>query len=233
MINRNLSLTVSTVGEEKNKLLIFDNLLISPDSMVDCAKKLNFTPYPSAVERKGYPGVRVQSPAAFGDSIREIIVPIVRSEFDIPENRKVKTLQEAFCLMATPEEELGPLQTIPHFDTTDQNFFAVLLYLCGPEHGGTGLYRHNSTGFESVLPERADQYLDACYEELNSKRRSKRYIDESDDLFTKFDFVPIAYNRLVVYRGSLLHSANILSDISLQASASKGRLTANVFIAFE
>ncbi|MFC6632634.1 DUF6445 family protein [Microbulbifer taiwanensis] len=220
------------MGEERNRVIVLDDFLEYPKVLVDFARRAEFTPYPIAVERKGYPGVRAAAPPNYGELVRSRVDSIVRSQFQISAQDELKTYQEALNLISVPEERLGPLQRIPHFDASDPQFFAVLLYLCDDSHGGTGFYRHNSTGFESITPERCDRYLDCCFEELNSNRRPKKYFSESDDLFTKVGFVSARFNRLVIYRGGMLHSANISGNHSISRSPDSGRLTANVFIGY-
>lgn len=220
------------IGNEKNKIVILDDFLDSPAELIQFANEVQFTPYPVAAERKGYPGVRTAAPASYGNLVRDRVDGIIRSEFGIPEESKLKTYQEALNLISVPEDELGPLQRIPHFDASDPLFFAVLLYLCDDSHGGTGFYRHKSTGFERITPDRVDPYLDCCYEELNRQRMPKRYFSESDELFTKVGFVPARFNRLVIYQGGVLHSANISGDHSISLCPQTGRLTANVFLGY-
>lgn len=233
MVSDELSMQTLCMGNEKNKVLCFDNFLANPELLVDHARQSHFSPYPAAIQRKGYPGVRTAAPADFGGQLRSRIGDIIKNEFGIPEERNITPLQDALCLMTVPESELGPLQRVPHFDASNPFFFATLLYLCGEEHGGTGFYRHNSTGYESITPERCDPYLDSSYEELNSKKPERRYFSESNDFFTRVGFIPARFNRLVVYRGCVLHSANILSGISLNPDPVVGRLTANIFFSFD
>lgn len=223
---------VLEVGEEKNKVIILDDFLENPAELIEFAKGVEFTPYPIAIERKGYPGVRAAAPARYGQLVRDRVEPIVRSQYGIPAQAELKTYQEALNLISVPEDNLGPLQRVPHFDASDPHFFALLLYLCDDSHGGTGFYRHRSTGFESITPERCDRYLDRSFEELNSSRRPKRYFSDSDGFFTRVGFVPARFNRLVIYRGGLLHSANIGGEHSINHCPETGRLTANVFIGF-
>lgn len=220
------------VGNENSKIICIDNFLAEPELLVEAAASSRFSPYPVAAQRKGYPGLRAPAPAMYGELLRNQVVDIVKQEFAISADRQLTMLQEAMCLMTLPAAELGPLQTIPHFDASNPRFFATLLYLCGEEHGGTAFYRHNRTGFETITPERSDNYLDSCYEELNSFRREKRYFSESDQFFTKIGFVPARFNRLIIYQGCLLHSPNILSSLSISADPKVGRLTANVFFSF-
>jgi hypothetical protein len=233
MINDKLTMQTLYMGHEKNKVLCFDNFLANPAQLIDHARQSKFSPYPAAVQRKGYPGVRTAAPADLGSELRGRIVDIIKNDFDIPVGSSITPLQDALCLMTVPEIELGPLQRVPHFDASNPHFFAALLYLCGEEHGGTGFYRHNSTGYESITPERCDRYLDSSYEELNSKKPDKQYFSESNDFYTRTGFIPARFNRLVVYRGCVLHSANILSGISLNPDPVVGRLTANIFFTFD
>lgn len=223
---------VLEIGEEQNKVIVIDDFLECPETLVAFAKSAHFTSYPIAAEKKGYPGVRSAAPASYGELVRERVDPILRSEFGVAPSAQLNTYQEALNLISVKEEDLGPLQRIPHFDASDPNFFAVLLYLCGDEHGGTGFYRHNSTSYEVITPERCDHYLDSCYEELNSKLWPKKYCLDEHDLFTRVGFVPAKFNRLVIYRGGVLHSANIHSDQSISHCPVSGRLTANIFIGY-
>lgn len=233
MINEQYSFKKIEIGKEKNTVLILDDFLSHPNDILEYAVTAEFSPYPAALQKKGYPGVRADAPQEYGHALSERISPLVKECFNIDSSAKLKIYQEALCLMTVKEDQLGPLQTVPHFDATDPNFFAVLLYLCDEKHGGTAFYRHNKSGFESITQERCDLYLDLSYEELNQKRREKKYFSESDELYSKINFLPAKFNRLVIYKGSLLHSANILSNISINSDPASGRLTLNVFWTFE
>jgi len=233
MINENLTMQMLSVGNEKNKVIYFDDFLANPSWLVDFASGAVFSPYAAAQQRKGYPGVRTPAPADFANQFRDKVGEIIKNEFGIPAATKTTSLQNAMCLMTVPELELGPLQRIPHFDSSNPHFFATLLYLCGEGHGGTGFYRHNSTGYESITPERCDPYLDASYEELNRKKPGRHYFSESDEFFTKVGFIPARFNRLVIYPGCILHSANIFSSVSINPDPKTGRLTTNIFFSFD
>ncbi|MCW8125591.1 DUF6445 family protein [Microbulbifer halophilus] len=221
------------IGDEKRKVMIVDDFLENPEELVAFAKEATFAPWPMAAERKGYPGVRAAAPEDHSRLIMDRIDPLVREQFQVPLSDKLKIHQETLNLITVPEEELGPLQRAPHFDTSNPRLFAVLLYLCDESHGGTGFYRHKSTGYESITPERCEHYLDCCYIEFNKYRRPKKYCSESDDLFSRIGFIPARFNRLVVYRGVMLHSANILGEKSISFCPATGRLTANLFVTYE
>jgi hypothetical protein len=150
----------------------------------------------------------------------------------VPEQLDIKVGLSAFSLTATPPEALGPLQRTPHFDASTPHHIAVLLYLCGPEHGGTGFYRHRASGWQQVTAENREAFLDRYYAELNARPPALRYFDDSDEQFEFLGMMPARFNRLVVYRGSLLHSAVVNPTISLSSDPRTGRLTANSFYDF-
>ena len=233
VINQNLKVQTETFGAERNKVIIVDNFVRDPWLLVDYAASARFLASPMLRQRKGYPGVKAAMPKPEAEALIKGIEGLINTEFSIPSTAQINPPSASLCLMTVPEMQLGPYQTIPHFDTSRQSFFAALLYLCGEEHGGTGFYRHNSTGYESISPEHSDNYLDSCFHELNNKKIRKRYFSESDEYYTKIGFVPAVYNRLVVYRGCLLHSANLTSLISLNPDPRVGRLTANIFLNFD
>lgn len=232
MINENASIHVVDVGEKKSKVIVVDDFLADPEALVEMASKCTFTPYPAGIQKKGYPGLRAPISSEYGAVLKDFLVKRICTIFKIDESLPLNVYQEAFSLMTLKENELGVLQTIPHFDASDPNFFAILLYLCDENHGGTSFYRHKSTGLEIITPDTVGLYIEKCISELESLNREPRYFSESDEFFAKLDFIPAKFNRLVVYRGSILHSANILSDISISTDPKKGRLTVNVFWGF-
>ncbi|QIL89795.1 hypothetical protein GNX18_08580 [Microbulbifer sp. SH-1] len=224
---------VLSVGEEKNTVVVIDDFLDAPENLVVFASQASFAPWPMAAERKGYPGVRAAAPEHHGARMMERLDSVIRRHFSVPASHELKIHQETLNLITVPEAELGPLQRAPHFDTSAPGLYAVLLYLCDESHGGTGFYRHKSTGYETISPQRVEHYLDCCYIEFNKYRRPQKYCLDSDDLFTRVGFVPARFNRLVIYRGNTLHSANILNEKSISFDPVEGRLTANLFVSYE
>ncbi len=219
-----------TIGE--HQAIIMDDFLVDPHQMLELATRSTFVPYPNLERKKGYPGVRAEAPADYSHSMAELLVPLIQTNFGVPDELPMRKSMCAFSLTTMPPSELGPLQCTPHFDASTPNHMAILLYLCDGRHGGTGFYRHNATGLQQITEATREHYLDTYYGEINAKRPTQRYFDDSDAQFTLLGMIPAKFNRMVVYRGSLLHSACINPGLSLSADPRVGRLTVNSFYDF-
>jgi len=219
-----------TIGE--HQAIIMDDFLLDPHDLLEVATRSVFTPYPNVESRKGYPGIRAEAPGEYSQSIAELLVPLIQTNFGVPEELPMRKSMCAFSLTTVPPSELGPLQRTPHFDASTPNHMAILLYLCDGRHGGTGFYRHNATGLQQITEATREHYLDTYYAEINAKRPAQRYYDQSDSQFTLLGMIPAKFNRMVIYRGSLLHSACVNPALSLNANPRSGRLTVNSFYDF-
>lgn len=226
------SLEIQTVSIGDHKALIIDNFLQDPDAMTAIAASSQFDDYPGYAERKGYPGIRAQAPTDYSYNITTFLEPLIKAHFAVPAQLDIRKSICAFSLTTMSPEELGPLQRTPHFDASSPHHMAVLLYLCDQRHGGTGFYRHNATGLQQITASTREHYLDVYYEEINARHPAKSYFAGSDQQFTCLGMIPARYNRLVIYRGSLLHTACVNPAISVDANPRTGRLTCNTFYDF-
>jgi hypothetical protein len=213
-------------------IIFIDNFLQDPQALVELACRSRFEPSATRAEQKGYPGLRASAPAAYTQTLTELLDPLIKVNFQVPEHLGVKVGLSAFSLTTTPPEQLGPLQRMPHFDASTPYYMAAMLWLCDESHGGTGFYRHNATGWQRITSENREHYLDVCHEEVNRRVPPARYFDRSDERFTFLGMMPARFNRLVVYPGSLLHSACINPARSLSSDPRQGRLTVNTFYDF-
>ena len=213
-------------------VVVIDDFLEHPEAMVEFAEAGSFEPYPGVAEQKGYPGVRARAPADYSRHITELLDPLIKVNFGVPDTLAVHKSACWFSLTTTSPEALGPLQRTPHFDASTPHHMAALLYLCNDEHGGTGFYRHNATGLQRITADNREHYLDVYYEEINARRPAQRYFDRSDAQFTLLGAIPARFNRMVVYPGSVLHSACIDPMLSICSRPRTGRLTVNTFYDF-
>ncbi|MBO9687772.1 DUF6445 family protein [Roseateles chitosanitabidus] len=223
---------VQSVRVGDHSVVFIDDFLEDPLALVEAAAASRFERCAGLAERKGYPGIRAQAPAEYSAQLVELMDPLIKINFGVPEELGARKSPCSFSLTTVPPHELGELQRIPHFDASGPNYMAVLLYLCDGRHGGTGFYRHKATGLQRITRENVDRYQDACYGELDRQPPPPRYFDDSSEHFEFLGMIPAKFNRVVIYPGSLLHTACVNPGLSVSDDPRQGRLTVNTFFDF-
>lgn len=216
---------VVRVGVEQVPVLVVDDFLSEPQALVDyAAEQGGFGPAAA-----NYPGASAPAPGIYSFALRAFLGPAISEAFGL-DGFPVSRERIDFSIVTTPPERLGLLQRLPHIDNTSPNHFAVLHYLCGPGHGGTGFYRHRATGFETVDAGRFGAYKAAVEGELAALGPPPAgYVAGDDARFERIAGFDAVFNRVLVYRGYSLHSAEIGPDARLDPDPRTGRLTANAF----
>jgi hypothetical protein len=217
-----------TIGHEQQALFVIDNWLADAHTMVDKAwqgETFNHTP------ADFYPGLRKTAPLAYRDFVSQFVqqqlLPLVFN----PPVTQLENSPCVFSLVSQPIEKLLPIQCIPHFDTPHSQQWAVVHYLCLPECGGIGFFRHKTTGFESVTNERLKRYKRVLEDEAAMHGLPPaEYIQGSTALFELTHQVAARFNRAVIYPSNVLHSGLIKQWKNNDGQLC--RLTANSFIRF-
>lgn len=222
-----MQITRLSIGKEQSPLLVVDNFIPEPQSLIDFAANQTFlanSPY--------YPGIRAAAPAAYRQFMLHSLQDTLIEFFQLPTTK----LGFSVChlsLVTTPPERLKLLQRIPHFDTTEQHALAAVHYLFQGDQGGTAFYRHRKTGFETIDESRTLEYYRALEAENNGPHLPKvsdGYIQGDTPLFEQIAVQPGVFNRLIVYHRHALHSGVITQDTNLSADPRVGRLTISSFI---
>lgn len=222
-LRSSLSLSRRTVGNDRQPLLTIDGVLADPGELVDAAA---VAPFAAAFgPAGGYPGIRAPAPLDYVEAVARTLLPTLIEAFALPPAR-LRRAECTFSLVTLTPDQLHPTQSAPHIDTVDPWQFAILHYLCGPEHGGTAFFRHRATGFETLSADRLPAYDAARAREQDATD----YITASNAAFEAIDAVDAAFDRLVVYRSCLLHSGRIEDAARLSDDPRRGRLTANIFL---
>lgn len=228
-INRGWAIKAYEVGREREPVVVIDHVLAAPEDLVEAAAQANF----GAVKAGGnfYPGLRTPAPKTYVRRLHAALRPVIAAAFGLPVEGVVK-MSSALSLATLRPEELVLAQRLPHFDTADGGQIAVLHYLCGPEHGGTGFYRHRATGFETVTPERLGPYIAALEAEVATRPPARDYAAGDTELFEQTGKVEARFDRLAIYRSRLLHAGDMGSSPAFSPDPRRGRLTANTFLFF-
>ena len=227
-LRRDFELTLARVGSEREPVLTVEQVLQEPDTLVDyAARETSFSPAwgPSG----GYPGIRAPAPLNYVGKLVRALDPLLRRAFELGPV-KLARAECNFSIVTLPPGQLAPLQRVPHVDTTDPLQFAILHYLCGEDKGGTAFYRHRTTGFERLTPERLAEFEAIRDRELGELADEPAYISASQRHYEQTAAVAAKFDRAIVYRSSLLHSGQIPRDADLSDDPRTGRLTANIFL---
>lgn len=206
---------------------VIDNVLSDPDEVV----ALGFAQSYAEDCDNLYPGVRAAMPENFSTSFRAWLTPLLQHNGMLESNQVIARDSSFFSVVTTASQDLLPIQCIPHYDSTDPELFAAVIYLCSPRFSGTAFYRHRRTGYEEITEEIVGNYQLA----LNSDMRvhgapPKSYINGDSLLFETVFSNPLKFNSAIVYPARILHAARIEKDFMPPKDRSAWRLTVTALL---
>lgn len=213
-------------GQSQQPVVTVEGITGNPAAAVAIAARL--APFP--VSQTYYPGLRRivtgddSEACAYACRLLEAAAPFIGGGFDADSFELIET---SFSIVTAAPDALTPAQRAPHFDSTDPNYVAVLHYLADTPGSGTAFYRQRSTGIELVDEANRDAFAAAARIESESLAG---YTNASNAWFDQIGRIEAVPDRLVIYRGALLHSGIIPGHMKFSADPRQGRLTANLFI---
>ena len=231
MLNESARIHARLVGKEASPLLVIDDVLADPQSLIDQAMTADFTPPPHT----HYPGLNAPLPESYYMTLVPALRPLLARVFGVPAETTLRFFG-FFALATTPAHDAQAIQKIPHHDTPDPYQLAMVHYLChgqgdnqGNNQGGTGFFRHRATGFESITLARFDAYMAHISPELAALPHDAPHAGANSPYHDLIDQAGLVFNRLIIYRSHVLHSA-LLGHANLSLDPQHGRLTANGFL---
>lgn len=211
-------------GGEQQPVVIIEDFSSQFAAIVDAANGVSYSKASAA-----YPGIRAGLNAQYLSERSAILSEIVQSIFGF--SRGIKCESCDYSIVTTKPQDLAPAQRIPHYDTPQHNILAFMHYVHSNDRGGTAFYRHKNTGFETITPDREDQYRQALNAEVaNTAMPEAAYINGSSDRFEMIGEIESKPNRFILYRGQTLHSGCIPKNANFSSDPSVGRLTINGFL---
>jgi len=215
------------LGRERQPLLLIDNALVNAPAMVDYAATLGQFARPPRGSM--YPGLNAPLPPSYLPSLCRSLQGLLEEVFGFKDFSRLYC-DGFFGLTTDGLEALSAMQRTPHYDSDSQSHLAMVYYLCAEPYGGTGFYRHQTSGFEFVDQTRAQAYADLAASEVKAKDDLPRgYVGDQTPFYDQIAAVGAVFNRLAVYRTTSLHCA-LLNGAETSADPRVGRLTANVFL---
>lgn len=218
------SIRVDHIGAEGQPVVVVENFSPHPERLVAEAERLDFQTL-----GEFYPGVRAPVLPGYFEGLGAALTSIAREVFGGRD--RLSFTRALYSLATTPPGDLTLAQRIPHIDGTEEGMVAIIHYLSPWDHGGTAFYRHRSTGFETVDAGRHRAYLDALGRDFAVHGEpAAAYIDGDTPIFERIAAYDGVFNRALIYRSSLLHSARLPNDAVLPRDVRAGRLTAASFL---
>ena len=216
--------STETFGLEAQPVVTVFEALADADAVVEIAARHRF-----GTHGPFYPGIR----AAVSEKIAmPLVEPLLERLIEVFALPRPPLFRECYLSVVThAPAELSPIQRLPHFDGTERERLAVLLYLDKAQRGGTAFYRQRATGFESVDGERFDGYrsqLEAAIAKHGLP--GPAYISGDTEIFEQIHRVSDTFNSMVIYRGNTLHCADLKPDFMPDPDPKLGRLTLNLFL---
>lgn len=215
---------VDWIGTEREPIVTVDGFANDPDMLRREASLANFAPI-----GEYYPGERAPVPPLYLDMIGDTLRDVLGEFFGYRGGGEI--LRSYYSIATSAPHQLSLPQRIPHTDAYDDHQIAVLHFLNREDLGGTAFFRHRSTGFETVNAQRVEQFHASLSEDFARLGEPEpAYIGDDSPLFERTHVCSYRFNRAIIYRGKLLHCADLANMPNLPGSIQQGRLTAATFV---
>ena len=215
----NASVERMRIGRSGVPVILIENVFCDPARVAAVGVAQTYSRDPGNL----YPGIRAAMPDGFSGAFRAWLEPILQ--------RKVVRDTSFFSVVATASEDLLPIQRIPHYDSTDPDLFAAVIYLCDQRFAGTAFYRHRRTGYEEITEQNATSYRLALNNDMRLHGAPDReYIAGDSALFETIFSNELKFNGAVIYPSRALHAARIAKNFSPPQSPAEWRLTVTALL---
>ncbi|BAJ00992.1 DUF6445 family protein [Shewanella violacea] len=205
-------------------VVIVDEFLLDTSSVMNFAHNIAYF-NPMFSDNSFYPGIRDNMPLPYMRLLKSFFEDRIITKNN-SQNDTVSSFHKCLLSLTTCQpSQLTTEQKLPHIDSFDERDYAFVHYLSGEELGGTSLYRYKPENLiqftEEYQPILAKMFTDI----KNSPEDHEGYITSSTSVFEQVLKIDAKFNRLVIYQGNLLHSANLISKESYNNDPKTGRLS--------
>lgn len=218
------TIRIERIGSEQQPVIVIDDFVNRPERLRAAAEASNYQ-----VMGRHYPGLRAEVAA---NDVAAFLTPIqglIAETFGF--GGPSRLISAGYSIVTTRPADLTPIQRLPHFDGLESERVALLHYLNGPELGGTAFYRHRSTGFETISADRHTAYDAALHREVAQHGLpDPAYISGDTMLYERIARFEARPNRALIYRGHLLHCADLPDGLDFTPDPKTARLTVNTFL---
>ena len=225
--NDNAEVKLAQIGRRGIRVSMIDNVLHDPEGVA----ALGFAQSYAQDRSNLYPGLRAPIPKNFSTAFRAWLTPILRRNGVLEGNRALHRDESFFSVVTTASTDLLPIQSIPHYDSTDPNLFAAVIYLCDTRFSGTSFYRHRKTGYEEITEENRNNYRLSLDNDMRIHGVPKKeYMNGDSLLFEAIFSNELKFNSAIIYPCRILHAANIKRQFNAPKDKSEWRLTVTALL---
>jgi hypothetical protein len=225
--NHGAEVELVRIGRQGIKISLIDGVLNDPRGVA----ALGFAASYGEDRSNLYPGFRAPVPEGFSTAFRAWLAPILQRNGVLGERQSLERDTSYFSFVATASKDLLPIQRIPHFDSTDANLFAAVIYLCDERFCGTSFYRHRRTGYETITRSNVNHYRLALNSDMEVHGAPPSgYISGDSLLFETIFASELKFHRAIVYPAGVLHAAKIAKDFEPPRDQSQWRLTVTALL---
>jgi Family of unknown function (DUF6445) len=218
---------LARIGRRGIAVTMIDNVLHDPGGVA----ALGFAQSYTADRSNLYPGLRAPMPGSFSTTFRGWLTRILQRNGVLEGSQAIHHDESFFSVVSTASTDLLPIQCIPHYDSTDPNLFAAVIYLCETRFSGTSFYRHRKTGYEEITAANQNNYRLALDSDMRIHGAPpKEYMNGDSSLFEAIFSAELQFNRAVIYPGRILHAGNIERRFKPPQDQSEWRLTVTALL---
>lgn len=218
------AIRVEHIGRERQPIIVIDDFVPDPAHLRAAAEALEYR-----TMGPHYPGLRAEVAAEDVAAYLAPIQTLIAQTFGFQGPSQV--ISAGYSIVTTRPADLTPIQRLPHFDGLEAERIALLHYLDGQERGGTAFYRHRSTGYETISADRHASYDAALHREVAQHGLPEpAYISGDTLLYERIARFEAKPNRALIYRGHLLHCADLPGNLDFTPDPRTARLTVNTFL---
>jgi hypothetical protein len=225
--NHDAEVRLAHIGRRGIAVTLIDNVLHDPEGVAALGFVQSYTEDRSNL----YPGLRAPMPGSFSTAFRAWLTPILQRNGVLEASQAIYHDVSFFSVVTTASTDLLPIQCIPHYDSTDPNLFAAVIYLCDTRFSGTSFYRHRKTGYEEITAANQNNYELALDSDMRIHGTpAKEYMNGDSSLFEAIFSAELQFNRAVIYPGRILHAGNIKRQFKPPKDQSEWRLTVTALL---
>ena len=203
---------------------IVDDFLLDTNSVMEFAHNIAYF-NPMFSDNSFYPGIRDHMPLPYMRLLKRFFEDRVLGKTN---NQNDNTSSFHKCLLSLTTCQPSQLtieQRLPHIDSFDERDYAFVHYLSGEELCGTSIYRYKPKNLIQFTAEHKPVLAKMVTDIKASPTDHQGYITSTTSIFEQVLNIDAKFNRLVIYKGNLLHSANLVSQKSYNNNPKTGRLS--------